>query len=49
MIEKQVSEIKFDIDRKEQKANLIHNEIPNSQNKNGLRQKNSHVFTKSNM
>ena len=34
MIEKQVPGIKFDIDRKEQKANVIHNKIPNRQNEN---------------
>ena len=34
MIEKQASEIKFDIDSKYQKANGIHNEIPNPQNEN---------------
>ena len=34
MIEKQVSRIKFDVDRKEQNANVIHNEIPNRQNEN---------------
>ena len=34
MIEKQVPGIKFDTDRKEQKTNVIHNKIPNCQNKN---------------
>ena len=34
MIEKQVTGIKFDIDRKEQKTNVMHNEIPNCQNEN---------------
>ena len=34
MIEKQVPGIKFDIDRKEQKTNVIHNKIPNCQNEN---------------
>ena len=34
MIEIQVPGIKFDINRKEQKANVIHNEIPNFQNEN---------------
>ena len=34
MIEKQVPGIKFDINRKEQKANVIHDEIPNRQNEN---------------
>ena len=34
MIEKQVLGIKFDIDRKEQKANVIHNKVPNRQNEN---------------
>ena len=29
MIEIQVPEIKFDIDRKEHETNVIHNEIPN--------------------
>ena len=34
MIEKQAAGIKFNIDRKEQKTNVIHNKIPNCQNKN---------------
>ena len=34
MIEKQVPGIKFDIDIKEQKANVMHNKIPNRQNEN---------------
>ena len=34
MIEKQVPGIKFDIDRKEQETNVIHNKIPNCQNEN---------------
>ena len=34
MTEKHVPGIKFDIDRKEQKANVIHNEIHNRQNEN---------------
>ena len=34
MIEKQIAGIKFDIARKEQKTNVIHNKIPNYQNEN---------------
>ena len=34
MIEKQLPGIKFDVDRKEHRANVIHNEIPNRQNEN---------------
>ena len=40
MIEKQVPGIKFDTDRKEQKANVIHNEIPNCQNENWYKTEN---------
>ena len=39
MIEKQVPGIKFDIDRKEQKANVIHNKIPNRENENWCKRK----------
>ena len=46
MIEKQVPGIKFDIDREEHKANVIHNEIPNRRNK---RQENALIFTMSNV
>ena len=34
MIEKQIPGIKFDIDRKEQKTNVIHNKIRNCQKEN---------------
>ena len=44
MIEKQVPGIKFDIDRKEQKANVIHNEIPNRQNENWCKTENFTSF-----
>ena len=49
MIEKQVPGIKFDLDRKELKANVIHNEVTNRQNKTDVTQKTLHIFTKSNM
>ena len=34
MIEKEVPGIRFYTDRKEQKANVMHNEMPNRQNEN---------------
>ena len=46
MIEKQVPRIKFDTDRKEQKTKVIRNKIPNYQNKNWCKTKNSHVLQK---
>ena len=44
MIEKPVPEIKFDIDRKYQQANVIHNEVPNLQNENWCNTENFTCF-----
>ena len=44
MIEKQVPGMKFDVDRKGQKANVIQNEIPNRQNENSCKTGNFACF-----
>ena len=49
MIEKKVPRIKFDIDRKEQKTNVIIIKHLIVKTKTDARQKNPYVFKKSNM
>ena len=54
MIERQAPEMKFDIDRKDNEANVINKEISNRQDeivktKTDVRQETSHIFTMSNV
>ena len=44
MIEKLVSGFKFDIDRTEAEANVIHNEIPNCQKRKQMQDRKLNIF-----